>query len=147
MKISSIAIVLMVMIAASTIVIAQGPSDDKGRPVMDPKIEILDSAVSYLFFSTDNVDTWEINVTWNEKYGIPNSAIYYGTIVYDSGNSPAYNVQFIAGEESDLGGEVTSMPITIRADGDLQYPVIATAHTEDGETIIVNGTLNLSTTT
>ncbi len=144
MKISTIAIGLMVLFAATTVAIAVGPPEDKGQPVMDPKIEISYTSVSYLFFSEENVDSWEITVTWNEKYGIPDSATYTGTIEYDDKNSPAYNVQFIMGEESDLGGEVTTMPITIRQDGDMLYPITATATTSEGETITVIGILDFN---
>ena len=143
MKISTIAIGLMVLFAATTVAIAMGPPEDKGRQDMDPKIEIGLTTVSFLFFSIDDVDTWEINVTWNEKYGIPDSATYTGTIVYDD-NSPAYNVQFTMGEESDLGGDVSTMPITIRQDGDMLYPITATATTSEGETITVIGILDFN---
>jgi hypothetical protein len=149
MKISTITIGLMVLIAASTIAIAQGPSDNCGRPVMDAKIEIVYDTVSYMFFSEDVVNTWEITVTWKE--GNPDdtgyielSETYYGTIVYDNGNSPAYNVQFVPGTASDEGGEVTTMPITIKADGNLLYPVTAKAYIADGEPITVSEILNLN---
>jgi hypothetical protein len=148
MKISTIAIGLMVLIAASTLALAQGPSDDKGRPDMDANIEIVYDTVSYMFFSEEDVDTWEITVTWKE--GNPDGTgyieldeTYKGTIVYDNGNSPAYNVQFIPGTASDEGGDVTT-PITIKADGDLLYPVTATANTADGDTITVSGILDLN---
>ncbi len=148
MKISTIAIGLMVLIAATTIAIA-GPSDNCGRPVMDAKIEIVYDTVSYMFFSEDEVNTWEITVTWKE--GNPDGTgyielteTYTGTIVYENGNSPAYNVQFIPGSASDEGGEVTP-PITIKADGDLLYPVTATAFNAAGETITtVSGILDLN---
>jgi len=132
---------LIVLIAASTLAMAQeGPSDNCGRPVMDAKIEIVYDTVSYMFFSEENVDKWEITVTWKEGNPddtgyIEKSETYWGTIVYENGNSPAYNVQFVPGSASDASGEVTSMPITIKTDGDLEYPVTATAYDADGNII------------
>ena len=149
MKISTIAIGLMVLFAATTVAIAAGPPEDKGQPVMDAKIEISDTSVSYLFFSEENVDSWEITVNWKEGIkGEPGytdeNETYSGTIVYENGNSPSFNVQFISGDASDAGGEVTSMPITIKADGDLEYPITATAYTADGNSITVSGYLDLN---
>ncbi|TFH40523.1 MAG: hypothetical protein E4G94_09435, partial [ANME-2 cluster archaeon] len=148
MKISTIAIGLMVLFAATTIAIAEGPPDDKGKAILDPKIEIAYSSVSFLFFDlSETNNTWEITITWSENDpdgsgSIDVSETYSGVMVGNK-NSPAYTVSFIAGTVADDGGEVTP-PITIPGDCDLLYDVTVTATTFDGEIITASGIIDLN---
>ncbi|TFH47282.1 MAG: hypothetical protein E4G94_00475 [ANME-2 cluster archaeon] len=147
-----VALGIIFLVAASTLAIAAGPPDvtgtpeDRGPPDNDPSILISANSIDFVFFNNDETvgwDRWEITVEWNEKYGVPNSATYTGDIVLDR-ISPAYSVTFLAGTESDEGGDVTP-PITLRTDGDLLYPVIVNTYDVAGTLIIsATGTLDLN---